>query len=106
MATRELLAQLGCWEGYEVEACWEEQRGTQRWCVVRLRPVASRERECSGCGGRVAAVHDCEERRVRDLPIFEVPIVSPCRAINRRSDRRAQARRAERRDRCVSRPPG
>jgi transposase len=74
MATQELLAQLGCWEGYEVEGCWEEQRGAQRWCVVRLRPVAGRERECSGCGERCTAIHDCEERRVRDLPIFEIPV--------------------------------
>lgn len=74
MATRELLSQLGCWEGYEVEACWEEQRGAQRWCVVRLRPIAGRERECSGCGARCMAIHDCEERRVRDLPIFEIPV--------------------------------
>jgi hypothetical protein len=73
MATQELLAQLGCWEGYEVEGCWEEQRGAQRWCVVRLRPVAGRERECSGCGERCTAIHDCEERRVRDLPIWSCP---------------------------------
>ena len=74
MATADLIAQLGCWEGYEVESCWEEQRGEQRWCVVRLRPAPGHERECSGCGGRYVAIHDCEERRVRDLPIFEFPV--------------------------------
>jgi transposase len=74
MAAVDLIAQLGCWEGYEVEACWEEQRGIQRWCVVRLRPVPGRERECSGCGTRCISIHDCEERRVRDLPIFEFPV--------------------------------
>ena len=74
MAAMDLIAQLGSWEGYEVESCWEEQRGEQRWCVVRLRPVPGRERECSGCGARCAAIHDCEERRIRDLPIFEVPV--------------------------------
>lgn len=74
MATADIIAQLGCWEGYEVESCWEEQRGEQRWCVVRLRPAAGRERECSGCGARCVAIHDCEERRVRDLPIFEFPV--------------------------------
>ena len=74
MAAADIIAQLGCWEGYEVESCWEEQRGAERWCVVRLRPAAGRERECSGCGGRFVAIHDCEERRVRDLPIFEFPV--------------------------------
>lgn len=74
MAAADLIAQLGCWEGYEVESCWEEQRGEQRWCVVRLRPALGRDRECSGCGGRCVAIHDCEERRVRDLPIFEFPV--------------------------------
>ena len=74
MAAPDIIAQLGSWEGYEVEACWEEQRGTQRWCVGRLRPTAGRERECSGCGARCVAIHDWEERRVRDLPIFEFPV--------------------------------
>ena len=74
MAAADIIAQLGSWDGYEVEACWEEQRGTQRWCVVRLRPVLERERECSGCGAQCVAIHDCEERRVRDLPIFEFPV--------------------------------
>jgi transposase len=74
MAAPDIITQLGSWEGYEVEACWEEQRGTQRWCVVRLRPTAGRERECSGCGARCVAIHDWEERRVRDLPIFEFPV--------------------------------
>jgi transposase len=74
MAAADIIAQLGSWDGYEVESCWEEQRGGQRWCVVRLRPVPGRERECSGCGARCVALHDCEERRVRDLPIFEFPV--------------------------------
>jgi len=74
MAAADIIAQLGSWDGYEVESCWEEQRGAQRWCVVRLRPVPGRERECSSCGTRCVAIHDCEERRVRDLPIFEFPV--------------------------------
>jgi transposase len=74
MAAADIIAQLGSWDGYEVESCWEEQRGRQRWCVVRLRPVPGRERECSGCGARCVAIHDYEERRVRDLPIFEFPV--------------------------------
>lgn len=74
MAAADIIAQLGSWDGYEIESCREEQRGGQRWFVVRLRPIPGRERECSGCGARCVAIHDCEERRVRDLPIFEFPV--------------------------------
>lgn len=74
MAAKDIIAQLGSWEGYEVEDGWEEQRGPERWCVIRLRPVVGASRCCSGCGVACAQIHDCEERRVRDLPIFEVPV--------------------------------
>ena len=49
----------------------QQQRGSARWCVIRLRPVAAIERRCSGCGAGTRAVHDLAERRVRDLPLFE-----------------------------------
>ncbi len=39
---------------------------------MRLEPKARRQ-YCSGCG--VSAVHDWGERRVRDQPVFEVPVV-------------------------------
>jgi transposase len=52
---------------------WEEQRGQALWCVIRLRAKAGLARVCSGCGESTAAIHDSEQRRVRDLPIFEVP---------------------------------
>jgi transposase len=29
---------------------------------------------CSGCGRQTRSVHDAEERRIRDLPIFEAPV--------------------------------
>ncbi len=74
MAANDIIARLGGWEGYELEDGWEELRGRERWCVVRLRPVAEMCRCCSSCGGPCRLVHDCEERRVRDLPIFEVPV--------------------------------
>ena len=38
MAAPDIITQLGSWEGYEVEACWEEQRGTQRWWFGCARP--------------------------------------------------------------------
>ena len=73
MAYGECIARLGGWEGYEIEHSWEEHRGEQRWCVIRLRPIEG-SRRCSGCGGWTEAIHDSEERWVRDLPIFEVPV--------------------------------
>jgi transposase len=74
VAAQDIIAQLGGWDGYEFEAGWEERRSGQSWCVVRLRPIAGIERCCSGCGRTTRAVHDSEERRVRDLPIFEAPV--------------------------------
>lgn len=74
MADMECIARLGCWAGYEYVESWEEQRGPQRWCVIRLRPMAAWQRICSGCGALSNAVHDAVERRVRDLPIFELPV--------------------------------
>ncbi len=74
MAYRECIARLGCWEGYEIEHSWEEYRGEQRWCVIRLQPIEGARRCCSGCGRSIEAIHDREERRVRDLPIFEVAV--------------------------------
>ena len=74
MANTECIARLGGWEGYEYVESWEEQRGQARWCVIRLRPLAGISRTCGGCGGRTQAIHDSEERAVRDLPVFEVPV--------------------------------
>lgn len=74
MADERIMARLGGWEGYEVSGVSEERRGDQRWWVVQLAPKALAWRCCSGCSRRAEAVHDREERRVRDLPIFEVPV--------------------------------
>lgn len=41
---------------------------------MRLEPKIGSRRCCSGCDRRVNAVHDKTERRVRDLPVFEVPV--------------------------------
>lgn len=74
MAQDECIARLGGWEGYDYVESWEEQRGKQRWCVIRLEASPRLVRVCSGCDGQVRSIHDSEERRVRDLPIFEVPV--------------------------------
>jgi transposase len=74
VAAHDIIAQLGGWDGYEFEAGWEESRGEEHWCVLRLRAVAGIGRCCSGCSRTTTAVHDSEERRVRDLPIFGVSV--------------------------------
>jgi transposase len=94
VAASDSITQLGGWEGYEVEASWEERRGARRWYVVRLRSHPRRVHLCSGCGRRCGAVHDSEWRRVRDLPLFEasVELLLPrlrvaCRACGPRLER-------------------
>jgi transposase len=68
------MAQLGCWEGYRLRDSWEETRNGQRICVIRLEPKARRRRCCDGCGRGVSSIHDRVERRVRDLPVFDIPV--------------------------------
>lgn len=74
MAATQCIERLGAWEGYELEGEHEELRGEIRWCVLRLKAREGVVRRCSGCGWLGTAIHDQEERRVRDLPIFEVPV--------------------------------
>jgi transposase len=63
---------LGEWEGYLVESVRRlpRRRGFCR-VQIELSPVEGRPGRCSGCGRRVASIHDITVRRVRDLPILE-----------------------------------
>lgn len=74
MAADSIIARLGGWSGYDVLEAREEQRQGRKWCVVALSPRRFARRCCSACGRRSASIHDAQERRVRDLPIFEVPV--------------------------------
>jgi transposase len=74
MAAPQCIEQIGAWTGYELQDWREEWRGEQRWCVVTLRPREGAARRCSGCGLLCPAVHDYEERRVRDLPVFDAAV--------------------------------
>jgi transposase len=65
------MSWLGCWEGYVVRDDTTEFRAGHYWCVIRLEPIRAYLRSCSGCGGLTPAIHDFEERRIRDLPLFE-----------------------------------
>ena len=71
MAQAHPMSRLGCWEGYEVGGQWTERRAGRSWCVIELEPLRGYRRCCSRCGQFTAAIHDLEERRIRDLPLFE-----------------------------------
>jgi len=73
------ITRLGGWAGYEVVEDWQERRGGKSWCVLRLEAVTGWLRQCSHCGESTRAVHDQQERRIRELPIFEyrVELVVP-----------------------------
>lgn len=79
MAHSHPISRLGGWEGYEVIEERLEVREGISWCVIRLHPVHGWPRCCSGCGGHTRAIHELQERRVRDLPLFEhrVELVVP-----------------------------
>lgn len=79
MAPSHPISRLGGWEGYEVRDDRIEVRQGRSWCVIGLTPIRGHRRCCSGCGRFTAAIHDLEERRVRDLPVFEhaVELVVP-----------------------------
>ena len=71
MAQVHPISRLGGWEGYVVTEDWTELRAGRSVCVIRLEPRHGQPRCCSGCGAFIAAIHDLEDRRVRDLPVFE-----------------------------------
>jgi transposase len=72
----ELSGLLGGWEGYTLEgmerkdpAPADARQRPEIW--LELEPDPDRVKRCSGCGDQVEAVHDWEERTVRDLPILD-----------------------------------
>lgn len=71
MAPGHAMSWLEGWEGYEVSEDRIELRGSKSWCVIRLEPLPGVRRCCSGCGDWTGTIHDYEERRIRDLPVFE-----------------------------------
>jgi transposase len=74
VAAKDIIARLGGWAGYEVLSTRDEARQGETWCVICLAAKPRTFRWCSGCGRRSRSIHDSEERHVRDLPIFEVPV--------------------------------
>lgn len=68
MAYEEITALLGGWDGFELIGV-ERAAGPQ--IVLRLQPLHTATKRCSGCGDMVTAIHETTERRVRDLPILD-----------------------------------
>jgi transposase len=65
---------LGRWEGYRIGTAERFEAGVKGeqaevWVDLLLEP--GRPGVCSGCGQKVAAVHEYGERWVRDLPILD-----------------------------------
>lgn len=74
MTNEELTLLLGGWEGYSLAAAErrtpsQEGEWPEIWLTLEAQP--ERLKRCSGCGEVVQAVHDAEERIVRDLPILD-----------------------------------
>ena len=67
MPDSKLSEVLGDWEGYQVAATTRSPGSVE----IELTPIPGHPGVCSGCQQRVAAVHDYESRRVRDLPILD-----------------------------------
>lgn len=77
MATDEVNALLGGWEGYGVGTVERFEAGrygrtAQVWIELFRRPGAVLM--CSGCGRRYDKVHDVEDRWVRDLPLMDAEV--------------------------------
>ena len=74
MSGNECSALLGAWEGHQVKSCGRfaaGERGPRPVVWIELEAIEARAMRCSGCGERVAQVHDRVERRVRDLPVLD-----------------------------------
>lgn len=72
MADAKLIEVLGGWEGYSLGTVGRMATDSSREDVlIELHPLRGHPRRCSGCGQCVTAMHDSEERWVRDLPILD-----------------------------------
>lgn len=74
MSGKELIAELGRWEGYTVGTVGRfeaGEKGPHAEVWIELLPIGGRPMVCDGCGEAVERVHEVSERWVRDLPIFD-----------------------------------
>ena len=73
LAKEEINQLLGGWEGYQLgtvgpHAADDANGPPEVW--IELLPRANRVKRCSCCHESVDALHDCEQRWVRDLPLL------------------------------------
>lgn len=72
----ELAELLGGWKGYQLGTVGrlpvDADHPEEVW--LELRPCPDRRKRCSGCQQFVEAVHDTEERWIRDLPLLGTPV--------------------------------
>lgn len=75
---RELLEQVGAWEGFEIAEMMIEAEPQpdvfglpSSRLIIELRPKAGAVKRCRRCGAVVEEIHDTSRRRIRDLPISE-----------------------------------
>ncbi len=72
MDHEELSRLLGGWEGYRLGTVGRRVgEGGQPEVWIELLPCRDHPRRCHGCGRTTTAIHDTEERWVRDLPILD-----------------------------------
>ena len=75
--TKDQLAEvLGGWKGYQLGTVGrlplDPDHPEEVW--LELIPDPKRSPRCCGCGQTVDAVHEMEERWVRDLPLLGTPV--------------------------------
>ncbi len=75
MGNRKLIEVLGEWEGHRFGTVGRlgaaEADGKRPAVWIELLPIRGRPRRCSGCNQLTDAIHDTEERFIRDLPILD-----------------------------------
>lgn len=85
MSDTECIGRLGGWEGYRVGTVDRFEagaKGAKPEIWIELQPERRRIKRCSGCFQVVEAIHDIEERWVRDLPAWDAQtwlLVHRCR---------------------------
>lgn len=74
-----LLNTIGGWDGFEIAEIRREWAlepdvlgDPSERLIIELRAKPGAPKRCSRCGSIVAEIHDVSERRVRDLPIWEL----------------------------------
>jgi transposase len=72
MASEKLIEVLGGWEGYTLGTVGRMATDSAREDVlIELHPIRGHPRRCAGCGKATTAIHDTQERWVRDLPLLD-----------------------------------